>query len=294
MRIRAFLFAILFLAPVAASAQALPWYCWNTPDDELIPVILFENKPSDRRMDPLVSLLKDCGWTDDKIFYIRVFLPVFPFICNEDTAVDIRNAIQGVVNATGYDHVDVLGYSLQAMTVRYAISALGGWEQVRNVVLWGSPNNGGSNLLLTGWCYLDQLAPNTDFVRCTNGDAFGEPGCANPFDTATPHARQPGDPVEDGVLYVNMYSKDDLLMSASELLLHDDAVNLEFPVVPHGNYPDDPRVQNETIGAFVGKVVPHNCGSLPAGRANVGAALWVLAGMAPLGWIARRRRGVSS
>ncbi|MCA9771816.1 MAG: hypothetical protein KC466_05370 [Myxococcales bacterium] len=284
------LLAGLAIPELPKQEKSLPDYCWGDLSGAKAPVALFENEPGPNRMERLRGRLIDCGWDPATVFVEEIQLPSpLTGACIGDIAEDVRDRIDQIRAATGADRVDAVGYSLQAMTLRYDLAVLGGTANVRRVVLWGSPNNGSDKIAESPLCYFNQLAKSHPFIPCLNGETPNAPDCDNPYTTATPQGITQADPADAGTLYVNYYSDEDLLIMPGEGVLLDRAYNIEVPLVPHGQYPDDEGVLNSTIAALTGVIVepPKNdpsafCGALSAGG-SAGAGAFVLLSFTVLG-----------
>ncbi|MCA9771814.1 MAG: hypothetical protein KC466_05360 [Myxococcales bacterium] len=281
----------------APAAHALPSFCVGDLAAPKGVVVLLQNQPGEDRMWKMANRFVECGWNPDDIFNFQIPVPD-PGIddCHIDLANHVKDLIDGVKLARGVSKVDVISYSLQCTVTRSYLSFLAGYDSIRRTVFWGSPNNGSDNIAPNGVCAFNELRTDGAFIPCLNGDTPGAPGCSNPFSTATPHGITPSDPPGNGVLYVNIYSADDLLLSQTQLFLDDTATNIEIHGVPHGAYPDSDLVLRSTMSAITGVILDPDgdgtpCGTVPGGPApGWGAAVLALAPLAAFGWLGRRAK----
>lgn len=292
-----------FAGPAPARAEDAQFdFCAGNQADPKNYVLLLENNTNPLRMFELRDRLIGCGWPANKVVMKSIPLPLaFINDCTEDIAeIWIQSRVNDSFADNGNERIDVVAYSEQAMTLRWYMSALNGHQKVRRLVLWGSPNNGSDNLAGQGgipFCYLEQLRETDPFVGCINGETPGAPGCGNPSTSATPFAIAEGEPAANGVLWVNIWSEEDLLIDPDEAILKDGGINIEIPAVPHGLYPDDDYVLKTTIAAITGAIIDPGkpdpgglCGALPGASGGPSALLAALAMLVPAGFLLRRAR----
>ncbi len=176
---------------------------------------------------PLVAALRSAG---------RVAVVVGPV---GDGTGDLRTSAKHlgevadrVLDDTGADSVDVIGYSAGGVVARLWVRDEGGDAVARRVLTLGSPQHGTSQaalgLQLAGGCPVacEQLVPDSDVLRRLNA----------------------GDETPHGPLWMTVRSTSDEVVTPVESAALDGAVNLVIQDVcpgstaAHGDLPSDPVV----------------------------------------------------
>jgi triacylglycerol lipase len=102
-----------------------------------------------------------------------------------DQAADLGRAVDDVLDETGADSVDLVGYSAGGVVVRIYVADLGGGSTVRRAVTLASPHHGTDLAALAGTLgdqacpeACQQLDPDSDLLRRLNADDETPPGPA--------------------------------------------------------------------------------------------------------------------
>lgn len=99
----------------------------------------------------------------------------------EDSAVQLKTFVTGVLAATGASEVDLVGHSQGGLMPRYYLRFLGGAGQVGELVGLGAPNHGTNNQA-AGWaagtpCYsCPQFATGSEFLTKLNAGGDTDTG----------------------------------------------------------------------------------------------------------------------
>ncbi|QGT99348.1 hypothetical protein SYNTR_0755 [Candidatus Syntrophocurvum alkaliphilum] len=116
--------------------------------------------------DPLISYLKDQGWSEDELFVIQYSNIVG---CNIDNANELKDFIDDVLAETDSDKVDIVAHSMGGLSSRYYINYLDGAENVGALVTIGSPHHGTPTAYMVNWTKGgEQMIPDSKFLQKLN------------------------------------------------------------------------------------------------------------------------------
>lgn len=114
---------------------------------------------------PVIARLKLDGWVDRELFAGSYS----PLPSNTGIAAQIRNEVDSVLAATGWDKVDVLAFSMGSLSSRYYLRNLGGTAKVDAWVSIAGPNHGtqtASQCAQTAACA--EAIPGSAFLTALN------------------------------------------------------------------------------------------------------------------------------
>jgi triacylglycerol lipase len=166
----------------------------------------------------------------------------------EDGTGDIARSAQALEDAVvglGANRIDLVGYSAGAIVVRQYLSALGGSDTARRVVLLGAPNHGAEAA---------ELAASFDPSACVGACAQLGPG------SSFLARLNSGDETPGDALYVSIWTSRDQTVTPPDSALLEGAVNVRVQDVcpgantSHGELVTDPLVLSIVVDALRGNL----------------------------------------
>ena len=166
----------------------------------------------------------------------------------DDGTGDIARSAQAVEEAVvGLDanRIDLVGYSAGAIVVRQYLSALGGSERARRVVLLGAPNHGAEAA---------ELAASFDPSACVGACAQLGPGSSF-LAQLNSRDETPGE-----ALYVSIWTSRDQTVTPPDSALLEGAINVRVQDIcpdantSHGDLVTDPFVLGIVVDALRGNL----------------------------------------
>jgi triacylglycerol lipase len=167
-----------------------------------------------------------------------------------DQAADLRDAVDEVLDETGAESVDLVGYSAGGLVVRIYVADLGGGAHVRRAVTLASPHHGTDLAALAGAvgssaCPMacQQMDPDSDLLRRLNA----------------------GDETPAGPEWVALWTEDDATVVPPDSGALDGALDIDLQEVCPGvraDHPDVPRTP--AVIAIVESVLGRSAPSRPA------------------------------
>ncbi len=117
-----------------------------------------------RKFDIMTSYLEKRGWPVHRIN----LTPNYGMACLKELAKQVDDYISNTFPAE--QPIDLLGFSMGGVVTRYYLQRLGGIKRVQRYISMSAPNNGtlmAYTLPLTG---VQQMCPNSEFLRDLNKD----------------------------------------------------------------------------------------------------------------------------
>lgn len=154
----------------------------------------------------VISRFKNDGWTDRELF-----ANTYGEASNTSLAAVIRDRVDSVRAATGWDKVDIISFSMGSLSSRYYLKSLGGTAHVDAWVSIAGPNHGTTTA---------QQCPFTACLEMRPGSAF----------LTTLNA---GDETPGEVRYATWWSPCDELVDPPESTILEGAENTETSCLSH-------------------------------------------------------------
>lgn len=141
-------------------------------------------------------------------------------VSNVSVAAHIRDRVDSVLGATGWDRVDIIAFSMGSLSSRYYLKVLGGIERVDAWVSVAGPNHGTEVALQCNLIPCQEMVPGSAFLMQLNA----------------------GDETPGNVRYATWWSPCDATVVPAESSILQGAINTQTACLQHG-----PDLFTETI-----------------------------------------------
>lgn len=156
---------------------------------------------------PVVTRFKTDGWVDREL----VVASYSSLVSNATVAGSIRDRVDSVRAATGWDKVDLVTFSMGSLSSRYYIRNLGGVTRVDAWVSIAGPNHGTITAEQCSFTPCIEMRPGSAFLSALNA----------------------GDETPGEVRYATWWSPCDQTVIPNESTILDGATNTQTACLPH-------------------------------------------------------------
>lgn len=158
----------------------------------------------------VLARFREDGWTDREL----IAASYNSLVSNASVAALIRDHVESVVRATGWDKVDMITYSMGSVSSRYYLKNLGGTARVDAWVSVAGPNHGSETAFLCDLTPCIELRPGSAFLTALNA----------------------GDETPGPVRYATWWSPCDQTIVPPESTILDGAMNTQTECLGHTEF----------------------------------------------------------